>query len=184
MNLLINASEAIGDVPGVVKVRTAETTRVVKLFSPFLQIAVQPGRYVQFEVSDTGCGMPPETLTKIFEPFFTTKFTGRGLGLAAVLGIVKGHQGDLEVITQPGKGTTFRVLLPISEREQPVVVKPEIKPIVPSGELILVVDDEGNCPQSGGEGLNKRWLSGASGRRRPERSGCFKRQPGHRFNHS
>ncbi len=143
MNLLINASEAVGEVPGTVKVRTAATNRVVKLFSPFLQTAVQPGPYVQLEVSDSGCGMSPETLKSIFDPFFTTKFTGRGLGLAAVLGIVKGHQGDLEVITELGRGTTFRVLLPLAERgEEPPPVLEAKSPSPTTQKTILVVDDE------------------------------------------
>ncbi|MCU1262869.1 MAG: domain S-box protein [Bryobacterales bacterium] len=116
MNLLINASEAVGDRPGKVAIRTALIERESSRFNAHLQAVVPPGHYSLLEVRDNGSGMTAETVKKIFDPFFTTKFTGRGLGLAAVLGIVRGHHGDLEVVTQPGLGTTFRIFLPASKR--------------------------------------------------------------------
>ena len=116
MNLLVNASEAVGDRPGKIAIRTALVERESSRFNAHLQAVVSPGHYALLEVRDNGSGITAETLKKIFDPFFTTKFTGRGLGLAAVLGIVRGHHGDLEVMTQPGIGTTFRVFLPASER--------------------------------------------------------------------
>jgi signal transduction histidine kinase/CheY-like chemotaxis protein len=113
MNLVINGAEAIGDRPGAVTV----TTRLREVTEESVPHAipptnVQPGRYVCLEVKDSGAGMDEHTMSKIFDPFFTTKFTGRGLGLAAALGIVRGHHGGMEVDSAPGQGATFRVYLP------------------------------------------------------------------------
>ncbi len=113
MNLVLNASEAIGDRSGVVTVSTgARYCDADYLRETFIDDALPEGVYVSLEVSDTGCGMDRETQARIFEPFFTTKFTGRGLGMAAVLGIVRGHKGALKVYSEPGRGTTFRILFP------------------------------------------------------------------------
>ncbi|HEY1340370.1 MAG TPA: response regulator [Bryobacteraceae bacterium] len=143
MNLVINGAEAIGPEGGTVLVRTAAQT----IDQPYIATMssagelLQPGKYVSLEVHDTGSGMDEETLARIFDPFFTTKFAGRGLGLSAVLGIVRSHRGALKVYSKPGQGSTFKVLLPacahrISE-----------DPAETSGDLagsgtILVVDDE------------------------------------------
>lgn len=113
MNLVINASEAIGENAGTVTISTGERTcRKEDLQAPWFKEAPAAGVYVYLEVSDTGCGMTPETLARIFDPFFTTKFTGRGLGLAGVLGIVRGHKGTIQVSSEKDHGTTFRVYLP------------------------------------------------------------------------
>lgn len=143
MNLLMNASEAIGDRPGRVSIRTGWSERAESKFSTSLQAMVAPGKYIVLEVTDDGSGMTPETLQKIFDPFFTTKFTGRGLGLAAVLGIVKGHHGDIEVITKPGAGTSFRIFFPPSGSPgiAAAAERPAAAP-VPAGRTVLVVDDE------------------------------------------
>jgi len=113
MNLVINASEAIASRSGVL----ALTTGVARVDEEYLRgfrpdASPAPGDYVFIEVSDNGCGMDAATLGKIFDPFFTTKFAGRGLGLAAVLGIVRGHKGGLKVYSEPGKGTTFKLFFP------------------------------------------------------------------------
>ena len=118
MNLITNASEAIGDASGVVTI----TTGVVAADRSYLAgtylggEGIPAGEYSFLEVSDTGCGMDKEVRSKLFDPFFSTKFAGRGLGMAAVLGIVRGHQGAIKVDSEVGKGTTFRVLLPRSEK--------------------------------------------------------------------
>ncbi|NBB96305.1 MAG: response regulator [Planctomycetes bacterium] len=115
MNLITNASEAIGDRSGVISVSTnaMECTQEC-LDEAYAAEDLSPGMYVALEVSDTGCGMDAETLAKLFDPFYTTKFTGRGLGLAAVLGIIRGHGGAIKVDGEPGRGSTFTVLLPAS----------------------------------------------------------------------
>jgi PAS domain S-box-containing protein len=143
MNLLINASEAVGERPGKVAIRTAIVDRPTEQFSANLRTSVPPGSYAQIEVEDNGSGMTPEVRKKIFDPFFTTKFTGRGLGLAAVLGIVKGHKGDIDVESRPGIGTTFRILLPTCERAAvPPPTPPHKMNVRANGRTVLVVDDE------------------------------------------
>ncbi len=116
MNLLINAAEAIGDRDGHICFSTGE----MQCDQGWFQDAhsskdVVPGKYVFMEVSDTGCGMNVETLHRIFDPFFTTKFTGRGLGMAVVLGIVRNHKGAIKVESSPSFGTVFRVVLPLGK---------------------------------------------------------------------
>lgn len=113
MNLVVNAAEAITRFPGEIRVRTGlEHISREELETPHVGDPISPGEYLVLEVTDTGCGMNDETREKLFDPFFTTKFTGRGLGLAAVLGIVRGHGGAIFVTSQPDAGSTFRVLLP------------------------------------------------------------------------
>jgi PAS domain S-box-containing protein len=144
MNLVINASEAIGEKSGVVTISTgARYCDAECLRGTLLDESLPEGLYVSLEVSDTGCGMDRETQARIFEPFFTTKFTGRGLGMSAVLGIVRGHRGILKVYSEPGKGTVFRLFFPASVE----AAEPSTKEVGPSSEwrgrgTILVVDDE------------------------------------------
>jgi PAS domain S-box-containing protein len=143
MNLLINASEAVGDRPGEVRICTALVEGREPRFSTHLHEAVPAGNYALLEVRDNGAGMTSETVKKIFDPFFTTKFTGRGLGLAAVLGIVKGHRGDIVVESHPGAGATFRIYLPLSERAGATGRRPEASAAAAAaGQTVLVVDDE------------------------------------------
>ena len=146
MNLVINASEAIGDRSGVVTISTgARHCDAEYLRETFLDDSLPEGLYVSLEVSDTGCGMDKETQARIFEPFFTTKFTGRGLGMSAVLGIVRGHKGALKVYSEPGKGTTFRLLFPASFQEGEETVAETVESgseWCGSGTVLLVDDDE------------------------------------------
>lgn len=144
MNLIINASEAIGDGPGEITI-SAGTKFCDRLYlhTATHNDELPEGEYAFLEVRDTGCGMDRETLERIFEPFFTTKFTGRGLGLAAVIGIVRGHRGSIKISSEPGRGTTFQVLFPASQQEADI----NSPPAESSGELhgtgtVLLVDDE------------------------------------------
>ncbi len=144
MNLVTNASEAIGEEKsGIITIRTGVQhvdAAYAGLLAPALPLS--PGRYVTMEVSDTGCGMSPEVLGRIFDPFFTTKFTGRGLGLSAMLGILRSHHGSLKVYTEPGKGSSFKVLLPALEGDDTALegLRSTADRLL-SGTL-LVVDDE------------------------------------------
>jgi CheY-like chemotaxis protein len=116
LNLLTNASEALGERPGLLAVRTRVAhARRELLGGLHLGGELAEGEYVELEVSDTGCGMDERVQGRIFEPFFSTKFTGRGLGMAAVLGIVRSHRGAISVQSKQGAGSTFRVLLPRAE---------------------------------------------------------------------
>ncbi len=113
MNLITNASDSMEDSNGTITLRTGVRHRSeIVLKNSFFQSDSETGEYVFFEVGDTGEGMPALTLEKIFDPFFTTKFKGRGLGLAAVLGIVRSHDGAIDVDTQEGKGTQFTLYFP------------------------------------------------------------------------
>lgn len=116
MNLVVNASEAVGKRAGSINVTTAVEDRdEVFLAGSRLIEKVRPGRYVALVVSDNGCGMDEQVQHRLFEPFFTTKFIGRGLGMSAVLGVVRGHSGAIFVESTPGVGTTIRVLFPVGE---------------------------------------------------------------------
>jgi PAS domain S-box-containing protein len=154
MNLILNAAEAIGDAPGAIVLRTGVTDATPEaLADAWGAEAVAPGRYVFVEVTDTGCGMDEATKPRIFDPFFTTKFTGRGLGLAAVLGIVRQHRGAITVESAPGSGTTFRVLLPAAPSAT-VVVAPPPRPGEWRGSgTVLVVDDEEEVREVAGDML-------------------------------
>ena len=141
MNLIINAAESIQDEAGKVTVATRVRHIEPAEGAQFLAEQEIGGNYLSLEVSDTGSGMDEETRQRIFDPFFSTKFLGRGLGLSAALGIVRGHKGAVRVTSTPGEGTTFEVLLPAGAavKSVPAVGKP--KPARGQG-TILVVDDE------------------------------------------
>jgi two-component system, cell cycle sensor histidine kinase and response regulator CckA len=146
MNLVINGGEAIGDQPGTLTVRIRTEHLAERRERPRTQgFPIATGDYVRVDVTDTGAGMDEETRTRIFEPFFTTKFLGRGLGLSAALGIVRGHRGAIGVRSEAGKGTTFTILLPMPgevRRAERISGHTSIEYDSHGGGTILVADDE------------------------------------------
>jgi signal transduction histidine kinase/ABC-type amino acid transport substrate-binding protein len=143
MNLVTNAADAIGDRDGTIRL----TTGTLHLDRAYLDQVFQgqdlrPGTYVTLEVSDSGCGMVPEVMGRIFEPFFTTKVAGRGLGLSATLGILKGHKAGIRIYSEPGHGTTFKLLFPTTEAGQVEPATQAAPPVPAHKATILLVDDE------------------------------------------
>ena len=145
MNLITNASEAIGDRSGVIAISIhAVELKTGELERTFPPGGLPAGRYVQLEVSDTGDGMNEETMQKIFDPLFTTKITGRGLGLASLLNVVQGHNGAVDVRSEVGRGTVFRIYFPVEEE----VCEPGAEEALVAGSewrgygTALVADDE------------------------------------------
>lgn len=146
MNLIVNASEAVGDSGGNIQVKTGSG-----LFTPGdgkhgIDVA-KAGLHVYLEVRDDGCGMTEDVLERIYDPFFSTKFTGRGLGLASILGIMRACGGGIGIKTAPGQGSTFQVLFPVAEKEMgkpPSALLPTDQPSTwrGSGKALLVDDDQ------------------------------------------
>ncbi len=143
MNLVTNASDAIGDADGVIALTTeVKDLNADEIAQGMPSQQLSPGRYVVLEASDTGCGMTSEVMARIFDPFFSTKATGRGLGLSAMLGILRGHGAGIQIVSQPGYGSTFRLYFPASpepSRQREDV--PGLRVNQFTG-LSLVVDDE------------------------------------------
>lgn len=144
MNLVTNAAEAIGDQEGTITLATSqETLGAEEIQKRFPGQNLSPGPFVILQVTDTGCGMAPEVMHKLFEPFFTTKFTGRGLGLAALHGILRGHGGAIHVASECGKGSTFQVYLPaLAEEAKPDGPEEATPPVKARTGTILVVEDD------------------------------------------
>jgi PAS domain S-box-containing protein len=146
MNLIINAGEAIGLNAGSIKVRTSiiDLTRDDDEYWKYTTTPLPQGRYALLKVTDSGRGMKPEVLSRIFDPFFTTKFTGRGLGLAAVLGIIRSHHGGVRIASDVGKGTQFEVVFPIVATPPTGNTKtaPTALTVDGKGRTVLVIDDE------------------------------------------
>lgn len=143
MNLITNGIDAIGDEMGTLTIETgcAPITHAV-LGKNLAGSECLPGDYVFIKVADTGCGMVASTLKKVFDPFFTTKSTGRGLGMAAVLGVVRSHQGAIFCDTEPGRGTLFTVVFRPTERRRLPSQERKSGVIASANTTILVVDDE------------------------------------------
>jgi PAS domain S-box-containing protein len=175
MNLLTNASEALGENPGVITLATGlQVCDEAYLDRSRVKEKPPPGEFIYVEVSDTGSGMDERTQQRLFDPFFTTKFMGRGLGMSAVLGIVRGHRGAILVDSEVGRGTTIRVLFPVSEKDRTAEAVADqaggpraAKADRPSRSgTILVVDDEAmvrNPCQAMLEHLGFRVLAAADG---------------------
>lgn len=143
MNLIVNASDAIGDRQGTISLTTGTVNADREYLSgSFMAPDLPEGQYAFVEVADDGVGMDKETQEKIFDPFFTTKFTGRGLGLAAVLGIVRGHGGAIKVYSEPGRGSVFRVLFPIKDSAHEAEKAPTDTLKSKGNGTVLVIDDE------------------------------------------
>ncbi len=147
MNLITNASEAIEGKSGVISISTGLMQADEDYLNGYIGAEnLEPGRYIYLEVSDTGCGMDMQTQKKVFDPFFTTKFAGRGLGMSAMLGIVKGHHGGLRIYSEPGEGTSIKISFPLSH-QYAVELEPESEKIAPvfngSGTVLIVDDEEG-----------------------------------------
>jgi len=146
MNLVINASDAIGESGGTITISTGHLHADAEYLAKSAlhhKNRLDEGEYVYLEVSDTGCGMDKKTQHRLFEPFFTTKFTGRGLGMSAVQGIVRGHKGAVNVYSEPGRGTTFKILFPASAMtaEDSGPEAAELSDWQADG-TVLIIDDE------------------------------------------
>jgi signal transduction histidine kinase/CheY-like chemotaxis protein len=151
MNLITNASEAIGSQEGLITLSLSKRRIERSALRDFVaDTDVAEGTFVELAVTDTGCGMDEATRSRVFEPFFSRKSTGRGLGMAAVLGIVRGHKGAVRIASEVGKGTTVTVLLPAAGPEVSLgVEKPPTSPVArPSDAAVLVVDDNARVLQA------------------------------------
>ncbi len=144
MSLISNATEAIGATEGTITISTGVVYCDSDQFQqPFLQEDLPAGDYVYLDVADTGCGMEAHIQVKAFDPFFSTRSKGRGMGLAAVLGIVRAHHGTVTLDSRPGEGTTVRILVPTAEGpSESLVVKPEVSGEWHGSGTVLLVDDE------------------------------------------
>ncbi len=182
MNLVINASEAIGDRSGVVAITTGcmDCDRSY-LKGVWLDENLTGGLYVYLEIADSGCGMDKETLAKLFDPFFTTKFTGRGLGMAAVLGIIRGHKGAIKVYSEQGKGTSFKILLPASSRPADQFNNDSLTDEWQGSGMVLLVDDEETVRGVGVEMLKELGFTAITARDGQEALEIFRATPGIAF---
>ena len=180
LNLITNAKEAITGHDGCITISTGVIVAGTSdLTSQFPHDPLQPGRYVYLEVEDNGSGMSKETQEKIFDPFYTTKSTGRGLGLAAVLGIVKAHHGLLKLKSEVGKGTIFRVLFPAVDKEIDMISSVEMEKTMTDDDktgTILLVDDEASVRDVFRIMLSRKGFTVLTARDGREAIECFEEQ--------
>jgi CheY-like chemotaxis protein len=179
MNLVLNAVEAIGAESGQISIKTG----LRAIDQPYLQrnpatAELSPGKYIYLEVSDTGCGMDPDTKARIFDPFFTTKFLGRGLGLAAVHGIVHAHKGAIAVSSAPGNGSCFTVLFPVPAQSSVLFDEPPDYPAPTGAGTVLVVDDDAGVRELAMKALTHRGYEVLLAVDGPDAIETLKRHPG------
>jgi PAS domain S-box-containing protein len=179
MNLVMNAAEAMDERGGEIVLSTGVVPVDRDRFAGMVIGNELPaGNYVFLRVADRGCGMAPETLARIFDPFFTTKFAGRGLGLAAVLGIVRSHEGALSVESEPGRGTTFTLFLPPTTG---AVAAAPGKPVSSTpwrhSGTVLVADDEDDVRTVTGDILERLGFTVVSAADGREAVAHFEREP-------
>lgn len=180
MNLVLNAVDAVGERPGTVTVATgSKAFSQSDLSKLFLAEELAGGRYVYLEVSDTGAGMDSDTQKRIFDPFFTTKPRGHGLGLAAVLGIVRGHGGGVKVYSEPGQGTCIRIYFPASDAAPEAAESNRLAaPEAAATGTILVVDDEQMIRDFARDALELRGYSVMTAENGEEAVALFKERNG------
>ncbi len=145
LNMIINANEAIGEKSGVISISTQEITLTETALEPWQALSpdIKPGQFVRLMFIDTGCGMDADTKARIFDPFFTTKHSGHGLGLAAVLGIIRSHGGSIQVESNVGQGTKFEILFPAEDLAKPSTdgfLETDETQLI--GRTVLLVDDD------------------------------------------
>jgi signal transduction histidine kinase/CheY-like chemotaxis protein len=181
MGLVANASEAIGDrEEGAITISTGVLEADAGyLAGTYPGVGLSEGNYVFMRVQDNGSGMDEDMLGRVFEPFFTTKFAGRGLGLAAILGIVKGHAGAIRLASEAGEGTAFTVLFPLApDREEPVVDEIPVVPAEITGQTVLVIDDEESIRNVTRLMLEKSGFEVLTADDGPEGLALFRERPG------
>jgi signal transduction histidine kinase/ActR/RegA family two-component response regulator len=180
LNLVINAAEAFEGTPGTITISTGAAECDGECFkSMYLGEELHAGLYVTLEIRDTGIGMDKQTLERIFDPFFSTKFTGRGLGLSAVLGIIRGHKAAVKIDSLPGQGTSFLILFPAMDQTEPHPIAGEAGAgvIARKTGLALVVDDEEVVRNVGGKMLQLMGYGAILAQDGQEGLDIFKKRP-------
>ena len=180
MNLVTNASDAIGEKEGLIRIATGmEDLDAAYIARTFANQTLKPGRFATVEVSDTGCGITPDLMERIFDPFFTTKTSGRGLGLSAMLGILRSHGAGYKIYSEVGRGTTFKILFPVAESGQQQAELPsEEEPNLLLAGTVLLVDDEPNILEAARAALELFGLRVNTAKDGREAMEIFRQAPG------